>query len=66
MIKYSVYDSYSDKPKLLCAFGRSFSNYLRGGWEVTEERGCLVGGILAVRGEQKLLAPEVGLVRCRL
>ena len=33
---------------------------------MTEERGCLVGGILAVRGEQKLLAPEVGLVRCRL
>lgn len=33
---------------------------------MTEERGCLVGGILAVPGEQKLLAPEVGLVRCRL
>lgn len=39
---------------------------ISGGWEVTEERGFLVGGILAVLGEQKLLAPEVGLVRCRL
>ena len=27
---------------------------------MTEERGCLVGGILAVPGEQKLLAPRGG------
>ena len=60
MLKQSVYNSYSDRPKLFRACGRKL---FRVGREVSEERGTPGGGEPPWGGGPERLDPEAGLAR---